>query len=644
MKNNLGLLQKSTLILNIARKHFDSLKENRQYPKLVDFMRRLFVIFFIPVFAAATSHGGDYEDFRPKQNREQSRGSGLVYEVRFIGLEDRETLQAILESSQLVSLQHRPPASINGLRYRANADIPILIKVLHAYAYYDASISSSIVNTGDTVRVDLLIHPGPQFTLKSYDVYAGDCTQLAEITGCSHFTPSRLGLKLGNPALSVDIVNGELNVLNELSKCGYPLASIHKRRVEVDMAGRTVRADSCVNVGPYTKFGPTTFLGIKEIDPTFLQKKIIWKEGDIFNSDLLLKTQERLLKTELFSSVMITHGDTVDETGELPLKMRISEAKHKKIALGAFYATVNGFGGNITWTHRNVGGMGEILSLKAEYAQKSYTGIITYKKPDFWVFNQTYRALFEINHENIYAYHTDRYRLANYIERSTGSYGFLSVGLKADYTDVMMSATNGNYFLLGAPFFWKYERVEEPLDPKSGYSVSYSLTPYQSIKESNVHFIKQRFTGTCYFPLSSSKSTILAFRLQMGSIAGTERENVPLPKLFLGGSEDEMRGYKYQTLSPLEGKKPLGGRSAIYTSTELRFRIWDIGIVPFLDCGTVTNRPVPTFDTKWFKSMGLGLRYFAFFGPLRFDIGFPLDRRKHIDSRYQIYTSVGQAY
>jgi translocation and assembly module TamA len=325
--------------------------------------------------------------------------------------------------------------------------------------------------------------------------------------------------------------------------------------------------------------------------------------------------------------------------------MRITEAKHKKITLGAFYATVNGFGGNATWTHRNVRGMGEILSAKVEFAQKSYEGLITYKKPDFFNFDQTYRALVEVSHEKIHAYNSFLVRFANYIDRPVPIGGYVSAGLKIDHINVSESASNGTYFLIGLPFFGKYDKADDPIDPKMGYTAVYSITPYQALSHANVRFAKQRLTGTCYIPLLPNKKWVLALRAQIGSIAGAKRENIPLTKLFLGGSEDDLRGYKYKTVSPVIGTKPLGGRSAFFGSAELRIRVMEkIGIVPFADFGTVTFSEVPSFDAKWFKSVGLGLRYFAFFGPLRFDIGFPLDRRKKIDSRFQIYASVGQSF
>lgn len=554
-------------------------------------------------------------------------------------------MQSILDASQLVSLQDRPPASVNGLRYRIAADIPNLLRVLHAYAYYNASITSDIEAIDHELRVEIIINPGEQFSLQSYEVYHGDCSALATIPGCCPLSLEQLGLQISSPALSINIINAELKVLTELARCGYPLAFVEKRRVEVDMANFSVNAACCIKEGPPATFGPTTYFGIKEINPRFIERKISWKEGETYDTDLIQKTQERLLKTELFSSVLISHGEHLDETGALPIKMRITEAKHKKINLGAFYGTVDGLGGTISWTHRNILGMGQILSLKADIAQKYYGGLVTYKIPDFLQFDQTYRALGEISQEKIYPYTSFMYRFANYIEHPISSKEYVSAGLKIDHINVSHSVSDGTYFLIGLPIFGKYDTSDDPMDPKQGYTLIYSATPYQSLQSGSVHFVKQRFTATGYIPLSPQKKWILALRLQCGSIAGTKRRNIPLPKLFLGGSEDDLRGYRYKSVSPAIGSKPLGGRSAIFSSIELRIRMMkNIGVVPFMDFGTVTFHELPSLDAKWFKSVGVGLRYFAFFGPLRFDIGFPLDRRKGIDHKFEIYASIGQAF
>lgn len=571
--------------------------------------------------------------------------AAVPYELNFVGLKDEQTLKAIFDVSDLVVLQDRPPKSINGLHYRIASDIPALLKVLRAYGYYDATVTSDVRNENDVIQVYILIHPGPQYSIASYRVFHGDCTETATLPLCEPFTPDRLGLKLGMPALSVNIVNAELNLLTELARCGYPLASVEKRRVEVDMADKTVHAASCINEGPLSKFGPLSIYGLKTVEPRYVLRRLAWKEGETYNPDDLEATQKRLINSDLFSSVLISHDEQLDAAGELPMRMRLTEAKHRQFSIGGYYATVDGPGVVFAWTHRNLRGMGEIISLDGDFSKRYIAGKITYKKPDFLTQDQTYRALAQIEREAIHAYTSFTYAFANYIDKKFDNRNNISIGLDGAHYVVSNSASNGSYLLAGLPFFVRYNTSDDLLNPTRGYTIVYQATPFQSLWASNQHFYKQRLTTTFYIPMGT-KRAIFAARLQFGSIAGTRQRNVPLPILFLGGSEDDLRGYRYKTVSPLnEHRKPFGGRSAIFLTAETRFRLTEtIGVVPFADFGTVTFEQWPQFDAKWFKSVGVGLRYFTFFGPLRLDIGFPLDRRHGVDPAFRIYASIGQTF
>ena len=66
---------------------------------------------------------------------------GLDYRVDFVGLDNVQAIKSMLDASDLVILQDRPPASLNGIRYRVQGDLPALLKVLRAYGYYDGKIS-----------------------------------------------------------------------------------------------------------------------------------------------------------------------------------------------------------------------------------------------------------------------------------------------------------------------------------------------------------------------------------------------------------------------------------------------------------------------------------------------------------------------
>ena len=64
--------------------------------------------------------------------------------------------------------------------------------------------------------------------------------------------------------------------------------------------------------------------------------------------------------------------------------------------------------------------------------------------------------------------------------------------------------------------------------------------------------------------------------------------------------------------------------------------------VPFVDFGNVGTSSTPDF-TDLRMGAGVGIRYVTPFGPLRLDVGVPINRRKGEDS-WAIYAGIGQAF
>jgi translocation and assembly module TamA len=64
--------------------------------------------------------------------------------------------------------------------------------------------------------------------------------------------------------------------------------------------------------------------------------------------------------------------------------------------------------------------------------------------------------------------------------------------------------------------------------------------------------------------------------------------------------------------------------------------------VPFLDGGSLSTESTP--DLKdWQFGAGLGIRYYSSFGPIRVDVGTPLNPQSD-DSRVAVVVSLGQAF
>lgn len=569
---------------------------------------------------------------------------GISYNVDFEGLNDSRALKEIKLASHLTSLKKRPPASINALRYRAESDIPSLIKILQAHGYYEGTVSVQILEVYNDVNVIVRINPGPRYRLEAFDIQLYCESPDVENTCCT-VTLADVGIQLNKPALTETILNGEMKVLQRLSECGYPLAKIESRDVVVDGKTKEVQVSLKVKTGQKTEFGPTSITGTTRVKPRYIRQKLQWKEDQEYDSRLVDKTQNALIDTGLFNSVLITHEEAPSASGEIPLKVEVTETKHKSVNIGVSYQTVFGPGVTFGWANHNVGGMGRTLSFQGDITRISQTGVATYLHPDFGRIGQDMIAQGQAAHEDIFAYSMRSYSLMDRFERQVNLKTRGSLGIKGSRLYVTESVQNGNFWLLEMPLYIRWSNSNSLLNPTRGATLQYTITPALNVADSKEVYLTQQFTAGIYNALDAKEKVVLANKLTLGFITSNGLGAVPLSNRFLGGTEEDLRGYRYKSVSPLEHGKPIGGRCAVYYTFETRFRVTNtIGLVPFFDLGSVYRTEYPTLHGKWFKSAGLGFRFFTFMGPFRVDLAFPLDRRKGIDTTFKVYVSIGQMF
>lgn len=568
----------------------------------------------------------------------------IEYSVYFIGLDDPKALETLKTVSDLTTLQKKPPASINALRYRADSDIPELLRVLHAHGYYEATVNIRIEESGGEVFVFVMIQPGPVYKIDEYSVDLYKNTPEDKVC-CEKIDLKNIGIELGKPAIATEILAAEQKVLSLLADSGYPLAEVEKREMIADGATKTFHIRLFVQTGPFSRFGSSSFQGLTDVHAKLLDRKTLWKVGDPYCSSSVEETQKKLMDTGLFSSVFVTHDTKLNNSGELPMKFDVVESKHKSVNVGVSYQTFFGPGVTFGWENRNIGGMGRRLTLQGDATKKTHSGSATFFVPDFFTIDQDYVAQAIAMHEKIYTYAERSYSVTNRVERRIHTKYRFSAGIKFERMIVGESVANGTFTLIEVPLYFRFSSANHLLNPTKGATLEYKLIPSANLSHLNRYYLNQSLSHTSYFSVTSNDFLVLAQQLIVESILCKDLQAVPIPKRVLGGSDQDLRGYRYRTVSPLEGHKPKGGLSGIFYTFETRFRINKaIGVVPFFDIGSVYMREIPDFHQKWFKSVGLGIRYFSFLGPLRFDIAFPLDRRKGIDPHYRILVSIGQTF
>lgn len=571
--------------------------------------------------------------------------SAFSYEVVFEGLNDSETLRLVQSSCQLEKLKESPPATLLGLKRRAEGDMENIIQSLHSQAYYGATATFSLDSNRSLVTIH--IQPGPVYPLAAYNIrYLQNGEEVSESVLPCPITLEDLKVKLGEPALPETILSAEDTLLDRLNLQGFAFASIIKRDVFADQQAKNVIVWMVVETGPLTYFGSLKITGLERLKEGFFYKKLRWCEGNTYDPRAIEKTQEALELSGLFRSVNITHGEKPLDGNLVPMEIAVVEGKQRSIGFGLNYMTSWGPGATAEWEDRNIFGEGQRLSIRTNIWQKLQEGSITYLIPDFGRQNQNLIWLLDYQRERTKSFTENSLSFSGTIERQINEQLRISYGGMYKKLHSQRSDFNGIFNLLKVPLQLRWSNADSLLEPTSGSTFQLKMIPSLQIFKPRFAYCINLFTGSLYQKLTDDKRHVFAVKLTLGSIFGASKHEIPPPERFYAGSESTLRGYRHLTVSPLgRHHKPLGGRSMFIYSMETRHRIGkDFGLVLFYDMGNVYKEAYPNLTKDGIRqSVGFGIRYYTPIGPLRLDVAFPLNKR-HIDNSLEAYFSIGQSF
>ncbi|HLN22485.1 MAG TPA: autotransporter assembly complex family protein [Patescibacteria group bacterium] len=566
----------------------------------------------------------------------------VPYDTEIVGTNDSSLLSDLNTVSQLVTLKDKPPQTEEALHRRVEEDQPRLQTVLQSQGYWEGTVEVSLDLAAKPGRVTLTVAAGPLYRLRQVSLVTPDGGTAPDI---GSLDPASFGLKLGDPARSEPVIAAEGKIALAYAERGRPFAKVLDRQVVVDRAGKTMAVTYTVEPGPTAKFGPLTIDGLTRLGQDYVERRIVWQEGQTYDQHAVETTRKRLVDSSLFSSVQIIHAEHVDAAGEVPMRLALVERQRRSLGTGLSYNTSQGLGANGFWEDRNLFGEAESLHVDADVAQQRRDLRANFRKPDFLDKDQDLTTLAELVDENPVAYTARRELAYPALEWRFGSVTTLGGGVQVQQATVTEAARDiiQTYALVGTPLVVRRDTRDDLLNPQSGSRASLMVTPNTSLTAKSLSFVSTRVDGDLYRRIGDQ--TVLAGFVGLGSIIGMSRDGLPADQRLYAGGGGSLRGYAYQLAGPLAANdKPLGGRSVLQFGTELRVKITDtIGLVPFVEAGNAyeTSLPQPAKDMLY--DTGIGLRYYTPLGPLRFDVATPLVRR-NADSILQVYISIGQAF
>jgi translocation and assembly module TamA len=565
----------------------------------------------------------------------------------------------LLGASRAAAQASEPPSSELAVRRRALDDVPRLEAALRSAGHYEGTVAAelrpappgggglpgpaaALVGPAPAVIVAFAVAPGPLYRLDRLS------TELeGEPGGFAPPPPAELGLRPGEPARAQAVLDAEQALLKAARARGYALAALGRRSTVIDAERKTMDVVLRLAPGPRARFGEVAFRGNEGVDAGFLRNRLPFRDGDVYDPEKVEEGRRDLLDTNLFSTVVLEEAKALTPDGRLPIAVEVAPRAARSVGASLGYQTDSGPSATAFWEHRNLLGAGESLRAETELQRVLQRLRAAFRKPDFLAREQSLIADAEARAEQAEGYDSRSLSAAVGLERTLRPGLVGSLGVAYRYVLLQEEDEPEEVFgLVSLPGRLDWDFSDDILNPTRGGRLSLNAAPFLDTLGPGRNFFRSRLTASRYLRLLEEPGLVLALRGSVGSTLGASREEIPADERFYAGGGGSVRGIPYQLAGPLDDDdKPLGGRSLLEVGAELRYRITEsFGAVLFLDGGTVAASAYPDLaeeELRW--GAGPGLRYFTPIGPLRLDVGVPLNRRD-ADDLFQLYLSIGQAF
>ncbi|HCG8473332.1 TPA: outer membrane protein assembly factor [Vibrio parahaemolyticus] len=514
------------------------------------------------------------------------------------------------------------------LRFQARLEQSIT-EALNALGYYHAKISYSISEGNDELIVN--IHKGLPVKIKVMDVViSGEAKEDEEFANLIAKSPLKVGrilnqgeydsLKSGirNLALQRGYFNGDFK-LNKLEVIP-----------ELNEANVRLHYDSGIRY----HFGPVEITG-SQIWENRVESMRPFEIGEPYLVSDVGEYNQNLSNTDWFSSVFVEPDLSKLEDGrELPIKVSLAPAAKNQIETGIGYSTDTGVRGTLKWKKPWVSARGHSFNTALSLSKPEQTITAGYKIPLDDVLREYYQLQFGLKHLDNRDTESLESNLA--VERHwlTDGGWHKTVYVRHLYENFSQGLQDdGVQFVLPGATFSR-TRVRGGSMPMWGdkQSVTVEYGDPALLSETRV----LRLLGRSSWIRGIGENHRGLFRLEGGANITEEFEKLSPSLRFFAGGDNNIRGYGYESISPVDESGALTGAKYILSSTlEYQYRVYgNWWAATFYDIGDAFN------DTpEWKSGAGVGIRWASPVGPVSFDFAWGLDEKPN--NEFRIHFSLG---
>lgn len=445
---------------------------------------------------------------------------------------------------------------------------------------------------------------------------------------------------------------------NTLQNLGYAFASVSvSGTMDSSKTGAVVRMN--LDPGPLTTIDSIHVEGERSVHKSLIRRESGIRQGDVYSQRALGRAQQEIFSHHLFRFVTVSVPEQPRDS-TVNLFIRVREHPLRSVRAQAGFGNEEYLRGNVSWTHRNPFGNAHSFSssVRASFLEQriNVDYIIPYVfntnstfliSPFAQRLNESSYLLLRMGSNNTFLYRYSQNLVGTVSYEFTRNEEFLKS------TERVLRDSTQLYDLSALQLSGYYQRliVER--------SEGWAIRPF--IEFSGLFGLGtltyQKFSLDVRRYLTVSSGSQIALRVDTGVLLGETSDLIPANIRFYAGGTNSVRGYDRWQLGPKRstdgGLVPDGGRAAFTFNTELRKDasnvIQGLSLNTFFDGGYVWRQLDEADPQDLRYTMGAGVGYASFLGPIRLDVGYKLnptqqDLDTSIFGRWGLHISIGQAF
>jgi translocation and assembly module TamA len=562
---------------------------------------------------------------------------GLNYQVR---IEAPGQLKQLLEQNlDLMRWRGHAGLDLGQLQHLVKV-APEQVKTLVATeGYYSPVISTGLETSGTTPVAHVIVDPGPPTLVGDIDLELQGFVPFDQgsVPLDANALRQRWGLPAGARFRQEDWEAAKRNLVRSVMQSRFPRAQLADSQATVDPDKHRVTLKVVIDSGPEMRFGALRIEGLERYPPSVITNLNKIKPGDEYSEAALQAFQGRLQDTGYFSGVEVSADMSAvleerisDASAQaqpqapprapaadnvLPVLVRVTENKKKKVSLGLGFSTNTGARAGVGYDDLNV--LGKRMKSNLTYEQRRQTARVDFYWPTTPKgYNDSVGGGYERKNVNGEITRTTSVSVTRrwgspLLERS------LTLEALTEKQTIDNLETNR---AKSVPL--TYSITKRALDslvlPTRGYVLSGQLGAAFLPVLTDERFVRAYGRLVYYRPLGEKGTLIL--RGEAGALASKDKAGVPATFLFRAGGDQSVRGYGYQRLGVPAGTAIIGGRYLATGSVEYDYWFkppW--GAAVFYDVGNAADT---WHDLKPKVGYGLGARWRSPVGPVGIDVAY----------------------